>query len=184
MKDDFLDSLRRGNRNTAAKIFPEDESHPEKRRPFLPWFVIAAVAIFFYGLGSWTHTSDIPDHRAETAPTEIVPAETVTVTVTVTKEVTVTKTVPAMPKDCTDALQIAIDLEKYTPTIINEGGRATDILKEARIAIVEKDHQKLNALGTRVNNMTNEASAATSNLQQLQDRLVAKLADCNHVLGR
>lgn len=144
------------------------------------WFLLAAVALVAYGIGSWTHATAIPEHRA--AVPGATPVDTVTVTVT--KEVTVTKTVPQMPKDCVDALQLATELAGSADPILNAGGQATDILKKARIAITEKDHAKLNQLGSQLNELDNKTSGATERFLDLQKRLAGALQNCNHALGR
>lgn len=167
----------------GSKISPVPATYDRRQvgppRGWGYWLLLIAVALFAYGVGSWTHSTDIPERRTSPALGD---APVQTVTVTVTKEVT--KAVPQMPQACTEALQLAIDLSKETPTIINSGGRTTDLLKEARIAITEQNHQKLNSIGTQINTLKNNTSASTQHILELQDRFAAKLNDCNHALGR
>lgn len=195
---DFLSRLKSANAEKGPDVF--SPTRPKKSKTAKPaqstpvtydsrkvgpprgwgyWLLLAAVALFAYGFGSLTHSTSIPERR----PNQALGDEPVqTVTVTITKEVT--KAVPQMPPACTDAIQLAIDLSKETPTVINSGGRTTELLKEARIAITEQNHQKLNAIGTQVNALKNSTSASTQYLLELQDRFVSKLNDCNHALGR
>lgn len=197
-RDEFLSRLRKANHNDGPDIFPMSSKSsyttppPRKStvyhrtdvappRGYGYWLLLLAVAAFAYGIGGWTHSTAIPPHGPNQAAGET-PADVVTVEVT--KEVTVTKQVPALPKECSDALQLAAEIEKASAPVINSGDRTTDLLKQARIAITEKNHQKLNDIGTQVNSMQNQTSGATASLLDLQSRLAVKLQDCNHALGR
>lgn len=194
-RDEFVSRLREANVNDGPDVFTA-HSTPAPRsgiprvyrrteaappRGWGYWLLLFAVAVLAYGVGSLTHATAIPSHKPNQAAGEP-PAEVVTVTVT--KEVTVTKTVPGLPKECSDALQLAVEMEQESGPIIDSGGQTTDILKEARIAIAERDQKKLNSLGTQVNGLQNKMSGSTAKMLDLQSRFAAKLKDCNRVLGR
>jgi hypothetical protein len=211
-RDDFMSRFREANRNDGPDIFPTSHSratpmgststYTAPPRPASPvsaaprvyrvgedapargwgyWFLLAAVAVIAYGIGSLSHATAIPDHKPNQAAGEH-PVDPVTVTVT--KEVVVTKAVPQMPQACTDALAIATELAGTADPVINSGGRMEDLLKQARIAVAEKNTTKLNDIGTQLNTLENKTSGATQHLLDLQSRLAGKLKECNQDLGR
>ena len=195
-RDDFAARFREANQHRGPDIFPPHNQSRRTRpmgrgrarqrsestsiRGWGYWFLLVAVAVIAYGCGGWTHATAIPEHRSA-VPGEV---PTDTVTVTVTKEVTVTKAVPQLPKDCADALQLATELAGSADPILNAGGKTSDILMQARIAITEKDHAKLNQLGSQLNDLDNKTSGATDRFLDLQKRLAGALQNCNHALGR
>lgn len=195
--NEFLSRLRKANHNDGPDLFPMGSTASYTAPPRKPtvyhksdiapargygyWLLLIAVAALAYGIGSWTHSTAIPERGPSQAAGET-PADVVTVEVT--KEVTVTKAVPTLPKECSDALQLAAEMEQVSGPIINSGDNMTDLLKQARIAITERDYKKLNEIGTKVNTLQNKTSGSTAKLLDLQGNLAAKLQDCNHVLGR
>lgn len=196
-RDEFLSRLRKSNYNDGPDIFPMGSTASYTAPPRKPtvykrtdvapqrgygyWLLLIAVAALAYGIGSWTHSTAIPERGPSQAAGET-PADIVTVEVT--KEVTVTKKVPSLPKECSDALQLAAEMEQASGPIVDSGGNMTDLLKQARIAIAEKNYKKLNEIGTQVNALQNKTSGSTTKLLDLQGSLAKKLQDCNHALGR
>lgn len=123
------------------------------------------------------------------------PRHTVTVpgpTVTVVVKVTVDREkpapaptqvqVPAVPEDCTAAIQITLNMQNALATITAASSRQTDILSEAHVAILSKDVTGMTKAGNDQRQLENDVSDARRVVNEGMVNLKAALDRCNLIL--